>query len=287
MTEIWMFPGQGSQRVGMGADWWDAAPELVAAADTVLGCSVRDLCANGPREQLDDTRYAQPALYVVGSVAWRATLAAGAPPPDVVCGHSLGENNALERAGAMEFTEGPRLVRRRAEAMAAVTGGGMLAVLGLGWDGLRALLDPERHRDVTLAVVNGPRQLVVGGPVPQLRGLAGTLTTSRVCGARPLRVSGAFHTPLMAPAAREFTPAAAGLPWAEPAIVVPSNVTTRPHDRQGLPELLVRHLTQPVLWHSTLRALLDMPEPRFREIGGGTTLTGMVRAVRRASAPRS
>ncbi|MGW1810657.1 ACP S-malonyltransferase [Streptomyces sp. NPDC002078] len=151
MTEIWMFPGQGGQRVGMAADWWDAAPEPVAAADTVLGCSVSDLCANGPREQLDDTRYAQPALYVVGSVAWRATLAAGAPPPDVVCGHSLGEYNALEHAGAMEFTGGLRLVRRRAEAMAAF-------------------------------------------PVPQLRDFADILTTSRVCEARPLRVSGAFRT---------------------------------------------------------------------------------------------
>jgi acyl transferase domain-containing protein len=94
----------------------------------------------------------------------------------------------------MEFTEGLRLVRRRAEAMAAVTGGGMLAVLGLGWDGLRPLLDPERHRDVSPAVVNGPRRLVVGGPVPQLRDLADILTTSRVCEARPLRVSGAFPT---------------------------------------------------------------------------------------------
>ncbi|OKI02258.1 hypothetical protein A6A06_14465 [Streptomyces sp. CB02923] len=287
MTEIWMFPGQGSQRVGMGAGRWDAAPKLVAAADAVLGYSVRDLCEHGPRERLDDTRYAQPALYVVGAVAWRAALDAAAPPPDVLCGHSLGEYNALECAGAMEFTDGLRLVLRRAEAMAVVTGGGMLAVRGLGWDGLRPLLDPVRHRDVSLAVVNGPRQLVLGGPGPQLRDLAGELTASGLCRVLPLRVSGAFHTRLMDAAAREFASAAAGLPWADPAVPVLSNVTARPHDRQRLPELLVRHLTHPVLWHDTLRELHGMPAPHFREIGGGTALTGMVRAARPASAPRS
>ncbi|MFF5302441.1 ACP S-malonyltransferase [Streptomyces sp. NPDC013161] len=285
MTEIWMFPGQGGQRVGMGAHWWDAAPELVEAADAVLGYSVRDLCENGPQERLDDTRYAQPALYVVGAAAWRAALASGAPAPDVVCGHSLGEYNALECAGAMDFADGLRLVRRRAEAMAAVTGSGMLAVLGLGWDRLGPLLDPERHGDVSLAVTNGPRQLVVGGPTPQLRSLATELTDRRICEARPLRVSGAFHTPLMAPAAREFAPAAAGLAWAEPAIPVPANVTARPHDRRQLPDLLVRHLTHPVLWHSTVESLLGLPAPHFREIGGGTALTGMVRAARLAATP--
>ena len=159
----WLFPGQGSQRRGMGADLLSAFPELCATADAILGYPVAELCLEDPEGRLGQTRYAQPALFFVSALAWLARPDRD-HGPRFLAGHSLGEYNALLAGGCFDFATGLRLVRRRGELMSEAATGGMLAVLGLDADELRALLERAGADDVDLANHNARTQLVLSGP---------------------------------------------------------------------------------------------------------------------------
>jgi trans-AT polyketide synthase/acyltransferase/oxidoreductase domain-containing protein len=229
MTTVHMFAGQGSQRRGMGEGLFDRYPDLTAEADEVLGYSIRDLCLTGGRDgQLNDTRYTQPAVYVVNALAHHA-LADRGEHPDAVLGHSLGEYNALVAAGVLGFTEGLRLVAARAAAMAAVTGGGMSVVVGLRESTLRFLLHRSGFAAVHLANLNAPDQMVLAGPREDLEMMELILTDAGAKLARRLPVSGPFHSPHMSPAARELGPLLRATPFGPPRCPVIANRTARPH----------------------------------------------------------
>ncbi|MEU6618771.1 acyltransferase domain-containing protein, partial [Streptomyces parvus] len=138
MSVVWAFPGQGAQRVGMGAGVLDRYPDLVRQADEILGYPVREVCLRGAEPGLTDTRSVQPALFVVNALSWLARREEG-PAPDYLAGHSLGEYDALFAAGCFDFATGVRLTRRRGELMGRAGGGGMLAVVGV---------DPDHHAAV-------------------------------------------------------------------------------------------------------------------------------------------
>ncbi|WP_030263258.1 ACP S-malonyltransferase [Streptomyces violens] len=285
MTYVLMFPGQGAQRPGMGADWFDRFPELTEAADAVLGYSVRRLCTEDPDGLLGRTEYTQPAVYTVNALGHRV-LREEHGVPDVAIGHSLGEYNALEAAGVFDFAEGLRLVAARARAMSAVTGGGMAAVVGLDDAVLRLVLRRAGLASIEAANFNTADQTVIAGPAADLEPAA---DVARAAGARMVRrldVSGPFHTSHMAPAADAFAPVLKAAALAAPTLPVLSNRHAAPYgdDGAGIAEVLLEQIAHPVLWRQTLERLLAEGRTAFREAGDGSVLTRMLRAVRRERA---
>ncbi|WP_369217242.1 ACP S-malonyltransferase [Streptomyces flavofungini] len=287
MTHVLMFPGQGSQRVGMGgAALFDRFPDLVAEADEVLGHSLRELCLSDPHQRLHHTAYTQPALYAVNALSYRALRADGMPAPDAAIGHSLGEYNALCAAGVFGFTDGLRLVAARARAMSRVTDGAMAAVIGMDEAVIRLLLRRAGLEAVEVANLNTADQTVVAGPAAKLDTAAALLKDSGATAVRRLKVSGPFHTHHMRPAAHEFAPHLARTSLGEPAFPVYANRTARPYAPGHIAELLTEQIDHPVRWHETVRRLLDAdPDTRFQEVGAGPVLTRMVRAIRTERTP--
>ncbi|MFJ9948569.1 ACP S-malonyltransferase [Kitasatospora sp. NPDC091207] len=277
MTVVHLFPGQGSQWVGMGRALLASYPNLVRQADSVLGYSVAELCVEGPAERLADTRYTQCAMYVVDVLSYIDAVRTGGEIPDLVAGHSLGEYAALFAAGVFDFRTGLEIVVKRAELMAASGAGAMAAVIGLDEEAVRAVLE-RTGRPVDIANLNAPDQTVLSGPA---EGMAEVSALAVEAGATvvPLKVSGAFHSRWMAPAAAEFERFLSGYVLARPKIPVLANTTARPHEQGELAGALVRQFTQPVRWHESVEYCLGRPDAELREIGPGTVLTGLTRRI--------
>ncbi|MDQ0912436.1 ACP S-malonyltransferase [Streptomyces canus] len=278
----WLFPGQGSQHRGMGAELFDERPDLRGRADDILGYSIAELCREDPQERLADTQFAQPALFVVEALA-HLRRAAGGQRPEFLAGHSLGEYAALFAAGCFDFDTGLRLVRRRGEIMARASGGGMLAVLGPRADTAGAVLAAEGCTELDTANLNAADQVVLAGPTAELSRAAGIL---RKHGFRcvPLRVAAAFHSRHMETAAREFAAELAQVAFRPPRIPVLSNVTGRPYPADGeVAPLLAQQMRSPVRWERGMRHLIDSGVRDIVEVGPGTTLTGLWRSTLRAA----
>ncbi|MFI6209901.1 acyltransferase domain-containing protein [Streptomyces sp. NPDC051041] len=201
--DVDVFPGQGAQAEGMGRDLFDRFPELVERADAVLGYSIRGLCLEDPGRDLRDTRYTQPALYVVDALTWPAALQEGGRLPDYLLGHGLGEFAALFAAGVYGFETGLRLVAERGRLMGQVTGGTMAAVSAVDADLVREVLRDSELSGLDIANCNAPTQTVIAGPADAVNR---ALALFRDKGARcaPLNVSAPFHSRYMAQAAQEF-----------------------------------------------------------------------------------
>ena len=285
MTVVWVFPGQGAQRRGMGADLFDRYPDLCRQADEILGYRLRDACLAGAPPGLRDTRSVQPALFVVNALSYLARVDDGHPTPDFVAGHSLGEYNALFAAGCFDFATGLRLTQRRGELMGGADGGGMLAVVGAPATDLAALLDRSGVDDVDLANRNSARQVVLSGPEEALRRAAETVTAAGLGRCVPLRVSAPFHSRYMAGAAAEFRSFLAGIALADPRIPVIANATARPYPPGGVRDLLARQVDSPVRWWESMSYLLSRGVTNLVEVGPGTVLTDLWAAVRREPAP--
>ncbi|HEX2194895.1 MAG TPA: ACP S-malonyltransferase [Candidatus Limnocylindria bacterium] len=285
MTVALLFSPQGSQAVGMGSDLAEAVPAARAAfdeADAVLGWSVSDLAWNGPEERLNDTRWTQPALLTASVAAFAALRARLEVSPAFVAGHSVGEYAALVAADVLAFVDALRLVARRGELMAAAsTSGGMTAVIGLDRQAVeRALEAVASPADVVIANDNAPGQVVVSGTTD---GLATVEEALRTAGARrliPLRVSGPFHSPHMAPVSDALAEAFESVAWREAGVPVISNVTAEPERDAGkLRNLLAEQVRSPVEWVASVRRMLDEGVDAFVECGPGGALTGMVKRI--------
>lgn len=281
MTRVWMFPGQGSQSKGMGAELFDRYPDWTSDADAILGYSVRELCLDDPQSELGLTAFTQPALYVVSAMAARAERDDGQPAPDYVAGHSLGEYTALFAAGAFSFQDGLRLVQRRGELMGRVSGGGMAAIVGLAPAEIEHLLsESEAGRRVDIANFNSFDQTVVAGLVEDLAAIKPAFDARR---ARfiPLKVSAAFHSRYMEPPMREFAAFLDGIPVVPPSIPVVANVTGRPHDPAALKTTLARQIGSGVRWLDSMLFLLDQGATDFIEVGPGNVLTKLLQQIRK------
>ncbi|GAC1306500.1 MAG: ACP S-malonyltransferase [Vulcanimicrobiaceae bacterium] len=273
-----VFPGQGSQSVGMGGELASRSSlvaDLFARARQMLGYDLLAIVRDGPEHTLRETRYSQPAIYVTN---YALAMAAGAEHVAVVtAGHSFGELCSLTLAGAISFETGLALVRERALAMqeaAAREPGAMAAILGLDEPALRAVL--VRARDagrVQIANFNAPGQIVVSGEEDAV-GRAGRLALD--AGAKrvvPLNVSGAWHSDLMAPARRRFEPFVAAAAIDLPRIPVVSNVDARPYgDVATIRGNLVRSVTDEVLWHAVALELVGRDLDLIVEFGGSAVL---------------
>jgi [acyl-carrier-protein] S-malonyltransferase len=284
----WVFPGQGSQSVGMGQALYDAylpVRDLYDRADEVLGRPISRLCFNGPADELQQTANAQPALLVTELAhleALRLRYMGELPAPVFVAGHSLGEYSALVAAGALTFEDGLRLVAERGRLMQAEDAGsaepaGMAAVLGLADEEVEAVC---REAGVDLANLNAPDQVVISGPLAALEAAA---AVAKERGARrvvPLQVSAAFHSRWMQPMAREFGTAIAETPIVEPRVPVVANVTARPVSDPGeVRRLLEEQTYSSVRWVESVRYMQAQGVTTFVEIGPGKVLSGLVRRI--------
>ncbi|MEO3749486.1 acyltransferase domain-containing protein [Streptomyces sp. B6B3] len=271
-----VFPGQGVQRKGMGAELFERYPRETAAADELLGWSVARLCRDDPDGRLADTRHAQPAIFLVNALSWLDRARDGRQY-DHVAGHSLGEFNALVAAGVLDLMDGLALVRRRAELMAGVAHGAMVAVVGLSSERVEATLRGAGLNLVHVANRNSDRQVTVAGDRTQL---ALAVRALRGPGVRvlPVPVSGPFHTPLMASAGRAFAKVLRAYAFRAGHTPVMSSVTGTPFDPDRAVELLSRQISHPVEWVRAVRALRAAGVDHFDEVNG-TTLTAFIARI--------
>ncbi|MGW7078550.1 ACP S-malonyltransferase [Streptomyces sp. NPDC054866] len=275
-----VFPGQGSQHKGMGAQLFAAFPELVAEADEFLGYSVEELCRDDTDGLLQDTEFTQPALYVVNALSLLAHRLDGEPEPDYVAGHSLGEYNALHAAGVFDFATGLRLVAKRGELMARVADGGMAAVVGLTAEQVDEVLDAPGLGNLSIANYNNPTQIVVAGPREDVERARPAFEDAGAGLYTVLRVSGAFHSPYMSDLRDEFADHVQTFALRAPAIPVISNVTARPYG-DDVAGALIRQLDHPVRWTDTVRYLLARGVADIKPVGPGRALRGLIQATRR------
>ncbi|MFF0487657.1 ACP S-malonyltransferase [Nocardia sp. NPDC004068] len=275
-----VFPGQGSQQLGMADELFDEFPDLRAQADEILGYSVAELCREDAAGNLGRTEFTQPALFVANALYYRAWEREHGPA-NFFAGHSLGEYNALWAAGAFDFATGLRLVRARGRLMAAATGGGMAAIVGKSESAVRAVL-ADHGLDLDIANFNAPDQLVLSGPEDVVARAQDAFTAA---GARfvRLRVSGAFHSRWMAGARAEFERFLAGVELRPPTRPVISNVTARAYPDADIRPLLLDQLTSPVRWEAGMRHLLDQGVGEVVETGPGRVLTGLLGKIRAAA----
>jgi [acyl-carrier-protein] S-malonyltransferase len=283
-----VFPGQGSQKVGMGAGWIDAYPiarETFAEADEVLGFALSTLCLDGPADQLQLTANTQPALLAASTAIHRAVAAEGVAPA-MVAGHSLGEYSALVAAGALGFADALRLVRRRGEAMQAAVPpgeGAMAAVLGLdaaAVERVAAAAAAETGEVCAVANYNSPEQTVVAGTAAAVDRAAALATERGAKRAIRLPVSAPFHCALMAPAQAVMAELLAATEFRDPAVPVVVNVDARPVTTAAEARAaLVRQVTAPVRWVESVRRMAADGAATFVEVGPGKVLTGLVRRI--------
>jgi trans-AT polyketide synthase, acyltransferase and oxidoreductase domains len=282
MTVICMFPGQGSQAVGMGTGLFERFPDWTAQADEVLGYSVRELCLDDPRGVLGLTQFTQPALFVVNALSYRARQESGRPAPSFLVGHSLGESNALHAAGVFDFATGVRLAKERGEFMGVSGGGGMLAVVGLGPGRVTQVLGAtDAGRRVDVANLNSFEQVVVAGPKEDLAELAPQLEAAGARAAIPLNVSAPFHSRYMRAAQTDFAVFLGDFTFEPPQIPVIANATAAPYEANRIRATLASQISSPVRWLDSVVRLLGEPEPQFEEIGPGTVLTKLVAQIRK------
>lgn len=283
-----MFPGQGSQSVGMFSRLLGEQPEAmdrVKEAEHELGWPLLSLMDHGPEEALRDTANAQPALLTMGVACAEALMRLGYAP-DLVLGHSVGEYAALVVGGALGFTDAMGIVKLRGQLMAAasrVAPGGMVAVVGAKEDALASVLEHCRPFGlIEVTNYNAPSQVVLSGETVPLEAAVALLAERRVGRAVPLRVSAPFHSALMRPLAEEFSVYLKSVHIRPPSAVFIDNVTgQREKDPERIRVKLVEQLYRPVFWQRSVETACGLGGHRFVESGPGRVLTGLVKHIRR------
>ena len=278
-----LFPGQGSQFVGMGADLFESRDDLLGSrADDVLGFSLRSLCLEGPEESLTRTEHAQPALFAVSYALWDTLSQAGLPQPAGGLGHSLGEYTALAAAGVFGYETALSLVALRGRAMAEAAEAepsGMAALIGADRDQAEAICETRRGSGgrLQLANVNAPGQVVVAGGRDDIAWVTENAATLGIRRVMPLNVSGAFHSGFMVPARSKLAEALASVDIGAPTFPIWSNTTARPHQSEAIGDLLARQLVEPVLFSDSLLDMSRSGIDTFVHVGPGEVTGGLAR----------
>jgi [acyl-carrier-protein] S-malonyltransferase len=282
-----LFPGQGSQFVGMGRDLHERFPEarqVLDAADRELGFPLTRLMFEGPEEALRETRNAQPAILAHSIAVWAVVEPAFRRARWIAAGHSLGEYSAYAAAGTFAVPDALRIVRRRGDLMYAAglaSPGTMAAVLGCELDVVEEVCGQTQGL-VVPANINSPAQVVISGERPAVAAAAEALRARAAHKVVELGVSGAFHSPLMAPAAEGLREALAALAVNDAANVVYANATAVPVLEAGaIRASLAQQLLNPVLWDATMRRMIGLGVTEFYEIGPGQVLKGLLRSIDR------
>ncbi len=284
-------PGQGAQAVGMGKTLFESSPpakKIFETANKILGFDLTSICFNGPEDKLNQTDISQPAIYVTGIASFVHATESGTVSAESVtayAGLSLGEYTALHLAGVFGFEEGLKLVSQRGKFMqeaAVATPSGMVAVMGADETQIRELCEKAAQGDVLVpANFNAPGQIVVSGSIEACGRM---LDAAEAAGLKsvPLKVAGAFHSPLMQSAAEKMRAELGKVSFAPPRKTVYSNVTAAPHgDAPTTKQLLVDQIVSPVRWAQTMQDLVQSPGARYVELSPGRTLAGLAKRIDR------
>jgi [acyl-carrier-protein] S-malonyltransferase len=283
MQYTFLFPGQGSQKVGMGQDFFQAfenAKRRFDEANAVLDRDLTSICFNGPEDVLTATQNTQPALFTVESIICDALREKGIIP-SITAGHSLGEYSALYAAGFFTFADGLKIVAKRGGLMAhagKVMPGAMAAVVGMTTQRIQEVLSTQVKGIVVCANQNSPDQTVISGEVDAVKEACEKLKLAGAKRSIPLPVSGAFHSPLMSKAADEFAAFIASFTFQSPRCPVIANVTAQAeNDPAKVKELLIQQLTSPVRWVDSMNLLASLDYGTCIEAGPGSVLRNLAK----------
>ncbi len=284
-----LFPGQGSQTVGMGKDLAHNHPvarQTFEEADDALGLKISQLCFEGPEEELRMTENTQPAILTASVAAWRVLQEKGIKPA-FVAGHSLGEYSAHVAAGTMSFAEAVRTVRNRGKYMqeaVPVGTGSMAAILGMAPEAVANICRDAAQGEVCeSANINSPEQIVISGNVAAIERAVNLATERGAKRAKVLPVSAPFHCSLMKPAQEKLAVVLGGLQLAPPQFPVVCNVNARlVEDQESVRETLVRQVTGSVRWSESMQWLIGRGIQTFVEVGPGKVLSGLMRQIDRS-----
>lgn len=281
--KAFVFPGQGAQFVGMGKDLYETnalAKKYFDRADEILGFKITEIMFNGTDEQLKETKVTQPAVFLHSVI--QALCLGDSFNPAMVAGHSLGEFSALVASGALDFEDGLRLVASRANAMqkaCEINSGTMAAIIGLPDEKVEEICaSVSSEGDIVVAAnYNCPGQLVISGNINAVNVACEKLKEAGAKRALPLKVSGAFHSPLMQPAKDELQAAIEKTTFKTPKCPVYQNVDVKPHtDAEEIKLNLIAQLTSPVRWTASVQTMIHDGADDFTECGPGKALQGMI-----------
>lgn len=285
MSVALLFPGQGSQKIGMGADLHDRfelARSKLRLADQILGKSISQICFTGPEEALKSTNNTQPALFTIEAIL-SDLLGDHGITPSLTMGHSLGEYSALYSAGVFSFEDGLRLVAARGALMAKVgteVPGSMAAVIGMDKSEIAEILSEMDEGLVVPANENSPDQTVISGETAAVTKACEILKARGAKRAIPLPVSGAFHSPLMQKAADEFSAHLEKVNFLQPRCPIVTNVTAQPESDPALiRQLLLKQLVSPVRWVDSVQSAAKTSPTTWIEVGPGNVLQGLVKKI--------
>lgn len=276
--KVYVFPGQGSQRKGMGELLFSKYSEIVSQADEILGYSIKELCLEDPHNRLNNTEFTQPALYVINALSWLEEVSQG-EHPDYVAGHSLGEYSALYAAGAFDFETGLRLVQERGRIMSQAYGGGMAAVIGLDEQSIKVIIKENKFSNISIANYNSPDQIVISGLKEEIIQAEKSFLNAGAKHYKVLPVSGAFHSKYMEEASLKFKKFLKQFSYNHLKVPVISNVTAKPYHNKDIEKLLTKQIISSVLWTKSIQKLIEKREVEFKEIGPGKVLTSLIRKI--------
>ena len=290
MKVAFVFPGQGSQSVGMAKDLvenFKKYDQYLTTAEKAMGIPISNLMFEGPLEELTKTYHAQPALLLSSTIAASILMENGLKP-DYMAGHSLGEYSALVMAGVLSVQDGASIVHKRGKFMneAVPAGqGAMAAILGMAADDLATVTEAvttEGH-SVQVANLNCPGQIVISGTAEGVKLASERAKDHGAKRAIPLSVSGPFHSSLMRPAATKLGVELAMIPLREPKVPIIANVTAkRVESADEIRKLLIEQVTAPVRWEESIRTMLDLGVDTFIECGPGNVLSGLIKKIDRS-----
>jgi len=282
--KTYIFPGQGSRSVGMGGTLFDEFQEVTEKADEILGYSIKALCLDDHNNELYQTRFTQPAIYVVNALSYYKKREEIGQRPDFVAGHSLGEYNALLASGAFDFVTGLKLVKKRAQLMSQASNGAMAVIQRLNREVVEKIIHDNQLQGIDIASYNTPSQIVISGLPDEIRA-AGSLFLQEGGQYIPLDSSGAFHSRYMQSARDEFAEFLTEFSCSELTIPVIANVTARPYKQEDIQLNLANQIIRSVRWSESICYLTGQGDMIFEEMGHGTVLTNTVAKIQREATP--